>query len=74
MTGLLLRGGSDAAPDVNDYLAAVRRSQTSRVAIVAAPDLGGHLTADADRKAVVTALLDTAASGLTGSCLDVLLT
>jgi phage tail sheath protein FI len=65
VTELLLRGGSDAAPDVNDYLAAVEAlADQPEVAIVAAPDLGGHLTSDADRKAVVAALLDTAASGL----------
>ena len=31
---------------------------------MAAPDLGGHLTSDDDRKAVVAALLSTAASQL----------
>jgi phage tail sheath protein FI len=55
----------DAAPDVNDYLAAVQAlADQPEVAIVAAPDLGRHLTADDDRKAVVSALLSTAASQL----------
>ena len=57
--------GADAAPGLDDYLAAVETlADQPEVAIVAAPDLGGHLTVDADRQAVVTALLDTAASRL----------
>jgi Bacteriophage tail sheath protein len=56
---------SDAPPDVNDYLAAVQAlADQPEVAIVATPDLGGHLTADDDRRAVVSALLSTAASQL----------
>lgn len=55
----------DAAPDINDYLAAVQAlADQPEVAIVAAPDLGRHLTADDDRKTVVSALLSTAASQL----------
>ena len=60
MSELSLSGGTDAAPDVGDYLAAVSAlADQPEVAIVAAPDLGGHLTADADRQAVVSALLST---------------
>jgi phage tail sheath protein FI len=56
---------SDAALDVNDYLAAVQAlADQPEVAIVAAPDLGRHLTDDNDRKAVVSALLSSAASQL----------
>jgi phage tail sheath protein FI len=56
---------SDAAPDLSDYLAAVQAlADQPEVAIVAAPDLGRHLTDDDDRKAVVSALLSTAASQL----------
>jgi uncharacterized protein len=52
-------------PDVNDYLAAVQAlADQPEVAIVAAPDLGRHLTHDDDRSAVVAALLSTAASQL----------
>lgn len=62
---LFLSGGTDVAPDVNDYLAAVMAmADQPEVAIVAAPDLGLHLPADDDRNAVVTALLSTAASQL----------
>jgi uncharacterized protein len=60
---LSLSGGTDVAPDVNDYLAAVAAmADQPEVAIVAAPDLGLHLPADDDRQAVVAALLSTAAS------------
>ena len=56
---------SGAALDVNDYLAAVQAlADQPEVAIVAAPDLGRHLTDDNDRAAVVSALLSTAASQL----------
>jgi phage tail sheath protein FI len=62
------RAASDsaiAAPDVNDYLAAVQAlADQPEVAIVAAPDLGRHLTDDNDRKTVVSALLSTAATQL----------
>ena len=59
---LVLTGGTDAAPDVNDYLAAVDAlADQPEVAIVAAPDLGGHLTDDGLRQDVVSALLSTAA-------------
>jgi uncharacterized protein len=62
---LSLSGGADAAPDVNDYMAAVTAlADQPEVAIVAAPDLGSHLTDDDDRTAVVSALLSTAASQL----------
>jgi phage tail sheath protein FI len=62
---LSLSGGTEAAPDVNDYLVAVEAlADQPEVAIVAAPDLGRHLTADADRQDVVSALLSTAASRL----------
>jgi phage tail sheath protein FI len=62
---LHLTGGTDVAPDASDYLAAVDAlADQPEVAIVAAPDLGGHLTADAERKDVVAALLATAASRL----------
>jgi hypothetical protein len=62
---LHLSGGTDVPPDVHDYLAAVdTMGDQPEVAIVAAPDLGSHLTADADRQAVVSALLSTAASQL----------
>ena len=62
---LHLSGGTDVSPDVHDYLAAVdAMGDQPEVAIVAAPDLGSHLTADADRQAVVSALLSTAASQL----------
>ena len=62
---LVLTGGTDAAPDVGDYLAAVDAlADQPEVAIVAAPDLGGHLTDDADRQDVVSALLSTAADRL----------
>jgi phage tail sheath protein FI len=62
---LVLTGGTDAAPGVNDYLAAVDAlADQPEVAIVAAPDLGGHLTDDGQRQDVVAALLSTAASGL----------
>ena len=55
----------DSAPGVDDYLAAVQAlADQPEVAIVAAPDLGYHLTSDDDRKAVVSALLSTAASQL----------
>ena len=69
MSQLSLSRGPNAAPDsapgVNDYLAAVQAlADQPEVAIVAAPDLGGHLTSDDDRKAVVSALLSTAASQL----------
>jgi hypothetical protein len=72
MSELSLSLGPDATPDalaaipgVNDYLAAVQAlADQPEVAIVAAPDLGRHLTADGDRKAVVSALLSTAASQL----------
>jgi phage tail sheath protein FI len=64
-TELRLDGGADAPPGLDDYLAAVAAlGDQPEVAIVAAPDLGGHLTADAERQAVVTALLDTAARRL----------
>jgi phage tail sheath protein FI len=62
---LSLSGGTDVAPDVNDYLAAVQAlADQPEVAIVAAPDLGFHLPAADDRRAVVAALLSTAASQL----------
>jgi hypothetical protein len=65
VTELILTGGSDAIPCLDDYLAAVQAlADQPEVAIVAAPDLGSHLADDADRQAVVTALLDTAVSGL----------
>ena len=55
----------DSAPGVDDYLAAVQAlADQTEVAIVAAPDLGGHLTSDDDRRDVVSALLSTAASQL----------
>jgi hypothetical protein len=55
----------DSAPSVADYLAAVQAlADQPEVAIVAAPDLGRHLANDIERKAVVSALLDTAASQL----------
>ena len=55
----------DVPLDVNDYLAAVQAlADQPEVAIVAAPDLGRHLTDDNDRSAVVSALLTTAASQL----------
>ena len=64
-TELSLSGGTDAAPHVNDYLAAVQAlADQPEVAIVAAPDLSLHLTADGDRRAVASALLSTAASQL----------
>jgi Bacteriophage tail sheath protein len=63
---LTLTGGEKAAaPDVNDYLAAVAAlADQPEVAIVAAPDLGRHLPADDDRRHVISALLSTAASQL----------
>ena len=62
---LVLTGGTDAAPDVNDYLAAVDAlADQPEVAIVAAPDLGGHLTDDGLRQDVVSELLSTAADRL----------
>jgi phage tail sheath protein FI len=62
---LLLSGGTDVPPDVNDYQAAVvALADQPEVAIVAAPDLGLHLPADDDRRAVMAALLSTAASRL----------
>jgi phage tail sheath protein FI len=62
---LSLTGGAHAAPDVNDYLTAVDAlADQPEVAIVAAPDLGAHLSADADRQQVVSALLRTANSRL----------
>lgn len=65
VTDLILSGGSDAAPRLEDYQAAVQAlADQPEVAIVAAPDLGGHLADGADRQAVVTALLATAASQL----------
>ena len=55
----------DVPLDVNDYLAAVQAmADRPEVAIVAAPDLGRHLTDDNDRGAVVAALLSAAASQL----------
>ena len=55
----------DSAPSVDDYLAAVQAlADQPEVAIVATPDLGRHLTSDDDRKAVMSALLGTAASQL----------
>ena len=60
---LSLTGGADVAPGVDDYLAAIDAlADQPEVAIVAAPDLGGHLTGDTDQRAVVSALLSTAAS------------
>jgi uncharacterized protein len=62
---LSLSGGTDVPPDIHDYLAAVEAmGDQPEVAIVAAPDLGHHLTATADQQAVVSALLSTAASQL----------
>lgn len=66
---LILRRDPQAAPDsapgVEDYLTAVQAlADQPEVAIVAAPDLGRHLADDSDRKAVVSALLSTAASQL----------
>jgi uncharacterized protein len=62
---LTLTGGTDAAPDVSDYLAAVDAlADQPEVAIVAAPDLGGHLTDDGQRQDVVSELLSTAADRL----------
>ena len=62
---LVLTGGTDAAPDVSDYLAAVDAlADQPEVAIVAAPDLGGHLTDDGQRQDVVSELLSTAADRL----------
>ena len=62
---LSLSGGRDAAPDVGNYLAAVSAlADQPEVAIVAVPDLGAHLSADADRHDVVSALLSAAASRL----------
>jgi phage tail sheath protein FI len=59
------KAAADRAPGVADYLAAVRAlADQPEVAIVAAPDLGRHLTADSDREAVISALLSTAASQL----------
>ena len=56
---------SDSVLHVNDYLAAVQAlADQPEVAIVAAPDLGRHLTDDNDRGAVVSALLSAAASQL----------
>jgi hypothetical protein len=53
----------DSGPGIGDYLAAVQAlADQPEVAIVATPDLGRHLTSDDDRKAVVAALLSTAAS------------
>jgi phage tail sheath protein FI len=65
VTELILSGGSDDPPRLDDYMAAVQAlADQPEVAIVAAPDLGSHLADDADRQAVVAALLDTAVSGL----------
>jgi uncharacterized protein len=65
VTELRLSGGTDVAPAAGDYLAAVDAlADQPEVAIVAAPDLGGHLAADADRTDVVAALLGTAADRL----------
>jgi uncharacterized protein len=65
VTELVLSGSTDVPPDVHDYLAAIDAlADQPEVAIVAAPDLGGHLTADVDRRNVVEALLSTAASRL----------
>ena len=62
---LFLSGGTDAAPDVDDYLAAVQAlADQPEVAIVSAPDLGRHLPAVDDRRAVVAALLAAAAGQL----------
>ena len=62
---LVLTGGTDAAPDVSDYLTAVDAlADQPEVAIVAAPDLGGHLTDDGLRQDVVSELLSTAADRL----------
>jgi uncharacterized protein len=62
---LVLTGGTDAAPDVSGYLAAVDAlADQPEVAIVAAPDLGGHLTDDGQRQDVVSELLSTAADRL----------
>ena len=59
---LVLTGGTDAPPDVTDYLAAVDAlADQPEVAIVAAPDLGGDLTDDGQRQDVVSELLSTAA-------------
>jgi phage tail sheath protein FI len=65
MSELSLSGGTDIAPGLNDYLAAVEAlADQPEVAIMAAPDLGRQLPADDDRRAVVSALLSTAASQL----------
>jgi uncharacterized protein len=65
VTELKLCGGTGAAAGLDDYLAAVEAlADQPEVAIVAAPDLGGHLVADNDRQAVMTALLGTAAGRL----------
>lgn len=66
---LSLRRDPQALPDsplsVGDYLAAVQAlAGQPEVAIVATPDLGGHLASDDERKAVITALLAAAASQL----------
>ena len=62
---LILTGGTDVPPDVNDYLAAVDAlADQPEVAIVAAPDLGGHLTDQGQRQEVVSELLSTAADRL----------
>ena len=62
---LVLTGGTDMPPDVDDYLAAVDAlADQPEVAIVAAPDLNGHLTDDGQRQDVVSELLSTAASRL----------
>jgi uncharacterized protein len=62
---LFLSGGTDVAPDIDDYQAAVlAMADQPEVAIVAAPDLGAHLPAEDDRQAVVAALLSTAAGRL----------
>ena len=56
---------TDLPPGLADYLAAVQAlANQPEVAIVAAPDLGAHLTSNDDRKAVILALLSAAASQL----------
>jgi hypothetical protein len=55
---LVLDGGADAPPDLDDYLAAMRTlAEVPEVAIVAAPDLHRHLAGD-DRDDAVDALID----------------